>query len=271
MGTWISNKRHICGEGKVNPVKVVILGSQAPYPGSDDLPSTLILWGKNYILLDVGEGVQSKLLKVGVSPILVKHILVTHLHGDHVLGLLPLLQSRSLGGSKDTLTIVGPKGIKEYVMRSMQMLNFTPMYDIEFVEINKYDEVLNFNNIKVYAYPLMHTVPTIGFTININNRVKVSYITDTRPLNELPEIVYDTYLLIHDATFSHTDLNLAKSHFHSTSVEAALTALKSRSKLLILYHISPRYKDQDKLVIEARRIFPHTYLAKKFLRVFIKG
>ncbi len=271
MGARVLDERYLRGEGEVNPVRIVILGSQAPYPGSDNLPSVLIVWGKNHLLLDAGEGVQSKLLKVRVSPVVLKHILITHLHGDHVLGLLPLLQSRSLGGSKEKLTIVGPKGIKEYVVRSMNMLNFTPTYDIEFIEINKYDEVLSFSNIKVYAYPLIHTVPTLGFTINIGGKVKISYITDTRPLIELPEVVYDSYLLIHDATFSHNDLNLARDHLHSTSIEAALTALKSRSKLLILYHISPRYKDSDTLVFEARRIFPHTYLAKKFLRVFIKG
>ncbi len=255
----------------MNPVRVVILGSKAPYPGSDDLPSVLISWGKNHILLDAGEGVQSKLLRVGVSPVVLKYVLITHLHGDHVLGLLPLMQSRSLGNARNSLTIIGPKGIKEYLIKSMQMLSFTPIYEVKYVEVDSNTTFrLDRGNIKVCAFPLNHTLPTIGYSVIINDRVKISYVTDTRALSKIPDDILGSDLLIHDSTFSHKDLDLAKTHLHSTSVEAALTALRSNAKMLILYHISPRYKDEHLLLLEARRYFPNAYIAKKFMRIIIK-
>lgn len=96
--------------------------------------------------------------------------------------------------------------------------------------------------------------------------IKVVYSSDTRPCENITENCMDA-LLIHDATFD--DL-LAKNAFetmHSTSGEAAMVAKKGGAKKLFLTHISPRYKKEEVLLDQARKVFPGTEVARDLMRV----
>jgi ribonuclease Z len=77
-------------------------------------------------------------------------------------------------------------------------------------------------------------------------------------------------VLIHEATFSHRDANLAHQRLHSTSTMAAQVALGAGVKKLLMTHFSPRYApgndvELSELLAEARAIFPETELAYDFL------
>ncbi len=253
-------------------VKILVLGSRAPYPGSDDLPSVAIVPShEGIILLDSGEGVQHRLSRAGLSVVKVKLILITHMHGDHILGLIPLLQSRSLSNARSDVVIIGPKGIKDYLEASFNYLLFKPLFNVVVHELSNEErlDVGGIKGVEIYALPLKHSVLTFGYVINICRKVKISYITDTQPLDKVPEHILGSDVLIHDATFSYKDRALAMEHSHSTALDAALTALKSNTKILLLYHISPRYKDDEILLIEARRYFRHSYVARKFMKLVI--
>jgi len=90
--------------------------------------------------------------------------------------------------------------------------------------------------------------------------LKIVYSGDTRPTEILAKNSLNADLIIHDSTFSHQHLEKAILTGHSTCVEAAEIALKSNSKLLALFHISPRYPNPLILVKEAKKIFPNTIL-----------
>jgi ribonuclease Z len=84
------------------------------------------------------------------------------------------------------------------------------------------------------------------------------------------ELAQDADVLIHEATFSHQDAELAFQRFHSTSTMAAQVALTANVKLLIMTHFSPRYAPGNSLELkdlleEARAIFPNTEMAYDFL------
>ncbi|WP_069807536.1 ribonuclease Z [Vulcanisaeta thermophila] len=97
-------------------VKVTFLGTGAGTPGKGRfLPSILVDDGPRKILMDAGEGAQYRLNELGISPLRITHILITHLHGDHVFGLPGLLATMALLDRRTELTLIGPVGIASMV------------------------------------------------------------------------------------------------------------------------------------------------------------
>ena len=88
-----------------------------------------------------------------------------------------------------------------------------------------------------------------------------AYCSDTKYFKQLASFVKNVYLLYHEATFDKTREDLAEITGHSTTHDAARTAVAANAKTLIIGHFSARYKDITPLVLEAREIFPETYPA----------
>jgi ribonuclease Z len=99
----------------------------------------------------------------------------------------------------------------------------------------------------------------------------VTILGDTRYCDNAISLAKDADLLIHEATFSKGEENLAYDYFHSTTQQAAEVAKRSGSKQLCLTHISSRYDRQAwlELVKEAQEIFPHTEIAEDFKEINI--
>lgn len=94
----------------------------------------------------------------------------------------------------------------------------------------------------------------------------VVYTGDTRPSSRIIEFSREADVLIHDATFDSEFEEDAGREGHSTARQAAEVALKARVKRLYLFHISPRYEgDEERLLREARSVFPDSYLAEDLL------
>jgi ribonuclease Z len=100
---------------------------------------------------------------------------------------------------------------------------------------------------------------------------KITYSGDTAPCESLIDLGKDSDVLIHESTFAKTLSDIAEEKLHSTSVDAAHDALKMNAKKLILTHISARYQDEaQKLLKEAKSIFPNTFLAQDLMSLKIK-
>ncbi|XPM52863.2 MAG: ribonuclease Z [Leptolyngbya sp. IPPAS B-1204] len=98
---------------------------------------------------------------------------------------------------------------------------------------------------------------------------KFVYCTDTIYCESAVELAQDADVLVHEATFSHQDAELAYQRLHSTSTMAAQVALAAQVKQLIMTHFSPRYAPGnaivlDDLLAEAKAIFPRTIMAHDF-------
>lgn len=90
-----------------------------------------------------------------------------------------------------------------------------------------------------------------------------AYCSDTQYSGKVASIVEGVDLLYHEATFSDADKHLAKETGHSTTTQAAKTALKAGAGRLLIGHFSSRYKDLAVLEDEARSVFPETYIARE--------
>jgi ribonuclease Z len=88
-----------------------------------------------------------------------------------------------------------------------------------------------------------------------------AYCSDTRYFKRLASFVKGVSLLYHEATFDKSNQKLAKITAHSTTLDAAKTALAANAGALVIGHFSARYKDISPLVNEARTLFPQTYPA----------
>lgn len=99
---------------------------------------------------------------------------------------------------------------------------------------------------------------------------KVVYTGDTRPCNNVIKLAENADVLIHDGSFSQDEKEQVEDAAHSTNVQAAEVAVKAGVKKLFLTHISQRYpkkEDLDRILQEARKIFPETYIAEDFMKL----
>ncbi len=98
-------------------------------------------------------------------------------------------------------------------------------------------------------------------TLPPDDPLSYAYCSDTKYFKRLAGYVKDVNLLYHEATFDRTKTDLAEATGHSTTIDAATTALNAGAKTLVIGHFSARYKDIGPLVEEARTVFPATYPA----------
>lgn len=95
---------------------VTILGSNAAIPAYNRYPSSQVInHNSNLFLVDCGEGTQFRMNQFGVKRANLNHIFISHLHGDHFFGLVPLLTSFNLNWREHPLHLYGPPALIEII------------------------------------------------------------------------------------------------------------------------------------------------------------
>jgi ribonuclease Z len=151
-----------------------ILGNSAAVPTRDRSPTAqLIELGKYRFLIDCGEGTQYQLIKLGLKFSRIQAIFISHLHGDHFLGLFGLLNTMSLGGRIIPLRIFSPPGLKDLFDNHSSITGSVPDYQIEWQELTKDSEVLvDEKDLLVSARLAEHRVPCYSFRFDHGNRLR---------------------------------------------------------------------------------------------------
>ena len=147
-------------------MKLTILGCHSASPHEHKNPTAQLLDIKGHrFLIDCGEGTQVQLRKAKVSFVHIKHIFISHLHGDHFYGLPGLVSSFRLLGREAPLHIYGPKGIKEALTLLLKLANSWTNFPLHFHELESKNSecVYEDNDVVVYTIPLDHRVYTNGF------------------------------------------------------------------------------------------------------------
>ena len=147
-------------------MKLTILGCYSATPRAFTNPTAQVLDVKgNLFLIDCGEGTQVQLRKFKIKFSRIKHVFISHLHGDHFFGLIGLISTFRLLGRETELHIYGPKGIKEVTLLQLKLGNSYGGYELIFHELVSKESELIFEDdkVSVYTIPLMHRVYTNGF------------------------------------------------------------------------------------------------------------
>lgn len=147
-------------------MKLNILGCHSATPLENAHTTSQVLEVKDHIfLIDCGEGTQIQLRNQKIKFSRIKHIFISHLHGDHFYGLVGLVSTFRLLGRIADLHIYGPKGIKEVLTLQLKLANSWTNYNLFFHELEQEESVLIFkdDSLSVHTIPLDHRVYTNGF------------------------------------------------------------------------------------------------------------
>ena len=159
-------------------MEITFLGTSAMVPTKERNVTGIFLRYKGEgILLDCGEGTQRQMNIAGISRSSVNKILVSHWHGDHVSGIVGLLQTMANKDANPTVDIYGPKGTKEHVKHMIGMVIFDVQVNLQVHElIPKRDEVLKVVETEDYIIEcaaLDHKIPCIGFNFIEKDRLNI--------------------------------------------------------------------------------------------------
>lgn len=144
-------------------LEITFLGTGAGVPSKDRAMSALaIRQGSQVTLLDCAEGTQRQLMISKLSFMKIDRIFITHLHGDHMLGLPGLIQTMGMSGRKNPLEIYGPKGIGDAIMGMLNACEGVYEYELRIIEMDGCQTV-NFDTHSVSSFPTNHGVPSLGF------------------------------------------------------------------------------------------------------------
>ncbi len=326
-------------------MELIILGSSAAIPVNNrNLSSIALTYHSNIILFDCGEDLQRRFndAKLKFNKPLI--ILISHFHGDHIIGLPGLLFRFNLIDRTAPVKIFGPRNLFLYLYVHSKILGLKANYPLFVYEINHEDkQLIEYENlsseipknqydindniifekerysikyaevnhsVETYAYAFIENlrygkfhpekarelgIPESGLwkklqsgkKIIINGKTidpyeegivdlkkpgrKVTYSGDTVPCDSLIKLGKDSDIIVHESTFAKDLSEIAEEKKHSTSIDAALDAKKMNAKQLVLTHISSRYNDNaQKLLEEAKEIFPNTILAEDLMRLKVK-
>ncbi len=153
-------------------IPVYFLGTSQAIPTKKRNHVAMLLKYKDEsILVDCGEGTQRQFRKARLNPCKITRILITHWHGDHILGLPGLLQTLMLNNYNKTLRIYGPKGTKKYLKRVMEMFVKKGKINLEVKEVK--GVVFETKDFIVKSEKMSHGTPCLAYFFKEKDKLRV--------------------------------------------------------------------------------------------------
>lgn len=146
--------------------EITILGSNSAQPTPMRFSSAQVVnFREKLFLLDCGEGTQIQLRRYKQKVTRLNHIFITHLHGDHMLGLPGLISSLNLMGRRSTLHIYAHKDLEGLITPLLDYVMHKPMFKTEYhtYDPTKHALIYEDKSLEIYTIPLRHRTPTAGF------------------------------------------------------------------------------------------------------------
>ena len=147
-------------------IAVTILGNSSAKPTATGHPSAQVVnVNEQYFLVDAGEGVQRQMARRGISALKLRAVFLSHLHGDHMYGLFPLLSTLGLYGRRTPLHIYAPRPFGEMLESFLRLCETNLPYTPEWVEVDttKHQIIFENDSTEVWSLPLRHRIPTAGY------------------------------------------------------------------------------------------------------------
>lgn len=162
--------------------ELTILGSNSAVPAYGRHPSAQVLNVREELyLIDCGEGTQMRLSENQIKTGKIGHIFISHLHGDHVFGLIGLLTSYSLGGRDSAIHVYGPPGLETLIYSQLKLSYSHLTYPLHVHTTQPQFKSLLYENrdLWVYSIPLEHSVPANGYL----------FVEKERPRHIIPDYI----------------------------------------------------------------------------------
>ncbi|MEK6892707.1 MAG: ribonuclease Z [Nanoarchaeota archaeon] len=153
-------------------IKIQFLGTGNMIPTKlRNHTSILLSYANENILVDCGEGTQRQFRIAGISPCKITHLLITHWHGDHMLGIPGLMQTLAMSEYNKTLKVYGPIGTKRFfsLIESL-ILGFKIKMEIHEVSSGIFIEEKDFF---IESLPMQHGIQTNAYSFVIKNKIRL--------------------------------------------------------------------------------------------------
>ena len=245
-------------------MELTILGCYSATPKTNTSPTAQILSIRNHIfLIDCGEGTQVQLRKYKVKFSRIRHIFISHLHGDHYFGLIGLISTFTLLGRDKELHIYGPKGIKEIILLQLKYGKSWTNYPLYFHELDTKTPELLFEDEKVIVstIPLKHRVYTNGFLfkekegerkLNIDEVKKANInLAYYKKIKKGFDVKNENGKLISNESLTF-DPDIPKSYAYCSDTAYFPACVSQIRNTTVLYHESTFLEEHDELAKATR-------------------
>lgn len=290
-------------------------GGNMPMPNRY-LSSLFINYKGRKILIDCGEGTQVSMRMKNCGFKTIDLICITHLHGDHIIGLIGLLSTIGNSSRTEDLTIIGPRGITEAINAIKVLVEYLP-YNLNIIENPTGTFSLNntlLKELEITTLDLEHSTECLGYSLyfkrspkfNIEKAtrnhvpkllwqklqngknifyddkeyspdmvlgddrkgIKISFVTDTRPVFSIPEFIQDSDLFVCEGMYGDDmDISKAVKNKHMTFREAANLARLGNVNQLLLTHFSPSLDNPYFFLENATSVFENTIVGEDRLEL----
>lgn len=222
-----------------------------------DTTALVIRAGRTVCLVDVGGSPVQKLRRLGVDPVAVTAVVITHTHPDHVYGLPALVQNLIILGRRDPLPVYCRIEHVDTLRTLVGLFGLSGQpdgleLDVRGVEPREGVHLFTADALVVTASPNVHgRMPNLAVRASLGER-SVVYSSDTRPCEAVAALARDATVLVHEATFARPD----PTQWHSTAREAGEIARQAGVRRLLLAHVGFAHHDAlPDLVADAEAAF----------------
>ncbi len=244
--------------------KITILGSSGAVPAYGRFPSSQLIEIQNqFMLVDCGEGSQIQLARYDCNLHRINYIFISHLHGDHFLGLMPLLFTMHLNHRTNDLHLYSHRGLDHILLTQLKYSNSALRFKVIFHELNpgKQEVILNTKHFTVETLPLNHKLDCSGFLFREKpkpRRIDKSKLPPELSIEQLANLKAGSDLRDEQGNmlYRNTDLTLSprKSRSYAYCSDTAFfEPLIDRVKNVdVLYHESTFLEEEKEKAIETK-------------------
>lgn len=155
-------------------ITLTFLGTGGSIPSrTTNHPAFLITYKSEGILVDCGEGTQRQFRKAGLNPGKITKLLITHWHGDHILGIPGILQTLAFSDYSKILEIYGPIGTKKYMKEMMKTFVFSGKIKFKVYEIIKEGTFFSGEDFYLEAEKMTHRCPCLAYNFILNGKIRI--------------------------------------------------------------------------------------------------
>ncbi len=168
-------------------MQMVFLGTSSAAPTVErGLSSIALQRGSELLLFDTGEGMQRNFIKAGIGMNKKMKIFISHMHADHSVGLLGLLQTMALQGREKSIDIYGEPRVEEFLRENMRIINFGLTFDLVVHKIEREGVIVKENDYQVLCCEAEHSIPSFAFCLEEFDRPGAFNVDEVKRLG-IPE------------------------------------------------------------------------------------